>query len=72
MNLNKQISQVVHFFVRFLRFICLLERDSKNKKSLESEWIQGFLLWSEWRESNPRPLGPEPSALPTALHPVIA
>ena len=27
-------------------------------------------LWSEWRDSNPRPLGPEPSALPTALHPV--
>ena len=26
-------------------------------------------LWSEWRDSNPRPLGPEPSALPTALHP---
>ena len=28
--------------------------------------------WSEWRESNPRPLGPEPSALPTALHPDTA
>ena len=25
-------------------------------------------LWSKWRDSNPRPLGPEPSALPTALH----
>ena len=25
--------------------------------------------WSEWRDLNPRPLGPEPSALPTALHP---
>ena len=29
-----------------------------------------FGNWSEKRESNPRPLGPEPSALPTALHPV--
>ena len=26
-------------------------------------------IWSEWRDLNPRPLGPEPSALPTALHP---
>jgi hypothetical protein len=28
--------------------------------------------WSEWRDLNPRPLGPEPSALPTALHPDAA
>ncbi len=26
------------------------------------------LLWSRRRDLNPRPLGPEPSALPTALH----
>ena len=25
--------------------------------------------WSEWRDLNPRPHGPEPCALPTALHP---
>ena len=25
--------------------------------------------WSEWRDSNPRPHGPEPCALPAALHP---
>ena len=29
----------------------------------------GVQLWSEWRDLNPRPLGPEPSALPAALHP---
>ena len=29
----------------------------------------GFLFWSEWGDLNPRPLGPEPSALPAALHP---
>ena len=23
-----------------------------------------FLIWSEYRDSNPRPLGPEPSAIP--------
>ena len=27
--------------------------------------------WSEWGDLNSRPLGPEPSALPTALHPEI-
>ena len=29
-----------------------------------------FVCWSEWHDLNMRPLGPEPSALPTALHPV--
>ena len=27
------------------------------------------LFWSEYRDLNPRPLGPEPSALPAALYP---
>ena len=26
-------------------------------------WVS-FLIWSEYRDSNPRPLGPEPSAIP--------
>ena len=26
-------------------------------------------FWSEWRDSNPRPLGPEPSALPNCATP---
>ena len=30
-----------------------------------------LLIWSEWRGSNPRPDGPKPPALPTALHPVM-
>ena len=29
----------------------------------------GVQLWSEYRDLNPRPLGPEPSALPAALYP---
>ena len=29
-------------------------------------------IWSEWGDLNSRPLGPEPSALPTALHPEIS
>ena len=32
----------------------------------------GVQLWSEWGDLNPRPLGPEPSALPAALHPVFS
>ena len=30
-----------------------------------------ILVWSGWRDSNSRPHGPKPRALPTALHPVI-
>ena len=30
-----------------------------------------MLIWSEWRGSNPRPDGPKPPALPTALHPAM-
>lgn len=33
--------------------------------------IACVLTWSEWRGSNPRPDGPKPPALPTALHPVV-
>ena len=29
----------------------------------------GVLIWSEWRDLNPRPLPPQGSALPTAPHP---
>ena len=29
----------------------------------------GVQLWSEWRDSNPRPLGPEPSAIPNFATP---
>ena len=27
------------------------------------------LLWSKWRDSNPRPFGPEPNALPSCATP---
>ena len=35
-------------------------------------YATGFFQWSEWGDLNSRPLGPEPSALPTALHPEIS
>ena len=40
----------------------------KRKKTCQR---QVFPFWSEWGDLNPRPLGPEPSTLPTALHPDI-
>ena len=43
-----------------------MAKTKKNPRILEE--CEDF-LWSEWRDLNPRPLGPEPSALPTALHP---
>ncbi len=42
-----------------------------NKEKACNYYSYRLFLWSEWRDLNPRPLGPEPSALPTALHPDI-
>ena len=39
-----------------------------DKKTKES-FCSPLLFWSEWRDSNPRPLGPEPSALPNCATP---
>ena len=36
----------------------------KKEKVLKPVAAQDFFLWSEYRDSNPRPLGPEPSAIP--------
>ena len=44
---------------------------SFNKKR-RRERLKSATTWSEWGDLNSRPLGPEPSALPTALHPETA
>ena len=44
----------------------LSQNNLENKKNGVPRRI---LRWSEWRDSNSRPHGPEPCALPTALHP---
>ena len=31
--------------------------------------VRIIIVWSEWRDLNSRPLDPQSSALPTALHP---
>ena len=41
----------------------------ETKKSAEAFCFSGF--WSEWEDSNFRPLEPHSSTLPTALHPDI-
>ena len=61
------------------------EKRRKQRKSARGETTQTIdikgkvrsfndfglsLIWSEWGDLNSRPLGPEPSALPSALHPV--
>ena len=40
----------------------------KYEKSVESSRFHGF-EWSEWRDSNPRPHGPEPCAIPNFATP---
>ena len=40
-------------------------------KSLGKLVFSRLFVWSEWGDSNSRPHGPEPCALPTALHPEI-
>ena len=45
-------------------------RPRTKQKSLKPLRFQAF-YWSEWRDLNSRPLDPQSSALPTALHPVI-
>ena len=50
--------------------IVILDQDLKTKKQkvLKPLRFQDF-YWSEWRDLNSRPLDPQSSALPTALHP---
>ena len=41
-------------------------------KKTEGSHEPPVFWWSEWGDLNSRPLGPEPSALPAALHPETA
>ena len=40
-----------------------------EKKKPRIPQDQGLFRWSEWRDLNPRPLGPEPSAIPSFATP---
>ena len=75
----KKKSAIVYLFVYFLRFA---EKSSKTKifkkvknltvnkeKVPQNNRLRYCFLWSEWRDLNPRPLGPEPSAIPNFATP---
>ena len=55
--------------VRFFDFSPFVRLAEKTEKP-ETFRFRAF-YWSEWRDLNSRPLDPQSSALPTALHPVI-
>ena len=61
-------KQIVRQNCAPLAFIRCLTCQINTKKSLKQIVLSSF-PWSEWGDLNSRPLGPEPSALPAALHP---
>ena len=44
-------------------------RKKKTAETVMYQRFQRFCLWSEWRDLNPWPLGPEPSAIPNFATP---
>ena len=58
----------------YLRGLLPGESRPKGRLDLPSYWRERsspFPQWSEWWDSNPRPHGPKPRALSTALHPDV-
>ena len=53
----------------FHRNIAEISRNIEQRREYRN--TLSFAIWSEWRDLNPRPHGPEPCALPAALHPEI-
>ena len=50
----------------------ILNRNDKSEHTTNLDnVVRIIIVWSEWRDLNPRPHGPEPCALPTALHPDV-
>ena len=50
----------------------ILNRNDKSEHITHlNNVVRIIITWSEWRDLNPRPHGPEPCALPTALHPDV-
>ena len=72
-DVSTAFFNAVHFFVHFwknqqIRNVTFCVQ--KLQKALKSYDFKAF-CWSEWRDLNSRPLDPQSSALPTALHPVF-
>ena len=50
----------------------ILNRNDKSEHTTHLDHVVRIIIvWSEWRDLNSRPLDPQSSALPTALHPDI-
>ena len=50
----------------------ILNRNDKSEHITNLDnVVRIIIVWSEWRDLNSRPLDPQSSALPTALHPDI-
>ena len=48
----------------------ILNRNDKSEHTTHLDnVVRIIIVWSEWRDLNSRPLDPQSSALPTALHP---
>lgn len=69
LKISDLIESKIYLFVKNL----IVSLGAKTRKTAQKpRKINGFwaiFMWSEWRDLNPRPLGPEPSTLPSALHP---
>ena len=71
-HLPEFISQQITISRAIFHFRNYAVKNKKPDTHLDNHCIKiGVRLWSEWGDLNSRPLGPEPSALPTALHPEI-
>ena len=62
-------------FFEFVDTFCWHFRFVENFQKWEKAWTRWYItvsrlfIWSEWRDSNPWPLGPEPSAIPNFATP---
>ena len=67
LDASMTFSHTISKLCAFLAF-CNTIRFPENRKALKRKRFKAF-YWSEWRDLNSRPLDPQSSALPTALHP---
>ena len=66
------VHLVCVFSVNFITLFDVLNMFQSIKKPFKQrafQCLKGFLLWSEWRESNSRPLEPHSSTLPNCATP---
>ena len=65
---NQRIRQCAHWLMHRPP-ACAITHSSLATVQKRRPPDGGLLFWSEWRDLNSRPHGPEPCALPAALHP---